>query len=350
VRKGFYILGILSLYFTTVMLLPVSAAQVVQLVPSNCHDATKDLRFGMGGSKGASSTTDILWVQSALVKEGFPVRQEQLGTFGVDTFLAVIGFQEKYEADILIPAGLAKGNGFVGPLTRNKLNSLYGCEAVLSAPVDINRVILDIQGVLLDASGISVTFCNDSPEDIPTFPIRIRINGILRDFDIKSALHAKTCYPARWSYQTWGLSYDPETLYTVVVLIDPLGYYKKSALLYPDLEAITLPAVQGTNPSVRSLLFKNGVVQATFCNLGTKDVSNFSVHAILNGVEKDFDITGAHKSGTCASVNWPFANWQITYSPGTGYTAVVIVNNNPNASGTDDFGTFSNAAAASGVL
>ncbi|MEO8637913.1 MAG: peptidoglycan-binding protein [Candidatus Taylorbacteria bacterium] len=44
--------------------------------------------------------------------------------FGPATHQAVIRFQNKYSAEILVPAGLVGGSGFVGPLTRAKLNSL----------------------------------------------------------------------------------------------------------------------------------------------------------------------------------------------------------------------------------
>lgn len=48
----------------------------------------------------------------------------ETGHFGTMTRAAVIRFQEKYADEILIPAGLIRGNGRVGLFTRAKLNAL----------------------------------------------------------------------------------------------------------------------------------------------------------------------------------------------------------------------------------
>jgi ABC-type transport system substrate-binding protein len=73
------------------------------------------------GSKGK----EVEELQKCLAKDSevYPERTVN-AFFGEQTKAAVIRFQEKYRKEILIPAGLKRGNGKVGPATRAQLNAL----------------------------------------------------------------------------------------------------------------------------------------------------------------------------------------------------------------------------------
>ena len=90
--------------------------------PAWCHDFKINLKFG-------DANNEVRNLQIALSKDP-EIYPEGIisGWFGPLTKAAVIHFQEKYQDEILVPWGLTKGTGFVGPTTRNKLNQLYGCQ------------------------------------------------------------------------------------------------------------------------------------------------------------------------------------------------------------------------------
>lgn len=69
-------------------------------------------------AKGDGLIQEVAALQTALTKEGFNVSGDSKGTFGDATAAAVVAFQGKY--------GITQ-TGTVGPITRAKLNSLYGC-------------------------------------------------------------------------------------------------------------------------------------------------------------------------------------------------------------------------------
>lgn len=85
---------------------------------SFCYTFTNNISLGQSG-------TDVTNLQTALQKDGESITISN--TFDDQTASAVSAFQEKYRGDILTPAGLSAGTGYVGSRTIAKLNALFGC-------------------------------------------------------------------------------------------------------------------------------------------------------------------------------------------------------------------------------
>lgn len=87
---------------------------------TNLCQISSNLYFGLRNSQEVRCLQEFLKSQgSAIYPEGLVT-----GNFAEKTRLAVIRFQEKYAADILAPVGLARGSGYVGSQTRQKITQL----------------------------------------------------------------------------------------------------------------------------------------------------------------------------------------------------------------------------------
>ncbi|MBS3903019.1 MAG: hypothetical protein KGZ30_01435 [Anaplasmataceae bacterium] len=106
----------------------LSNAQKVSNLP--CYTLTRDLSLGASGD-------EVSGLHRALEQEGFELGLEKSSKiFGEKTASAVVGFQQKYAKDVLEPIGLQYGTGYFGKLTREKVNSIYGCGA---KPIDLTQ-------------------------------------------------------------------------------------------------------------------------------------------------------------------------------------------------------------------
>ena len=85
----------------------------------SCQKFENNLYYGLKSS-------EVSCLQEFLTAQGKEIYPEALvtGFFGPLTQAAVIRFQEEYTSEILIPLGLSQGTGFVGEMTRSKLNQL----------------------------------------------------------------------------------------------------------------------------------------------------------------------------------------------------------------------------------
>ena len=86
-----------------------------------CSEIKNNLYFGLKGNQEVSCLQEFLKNQGAdIYPEGLVT-----GNFLSLTQQAVIRFQEKYASEILAPLGLVKGTGYIGQMTRNKINQLF---------------------------------------------------------------------------------------------------------------------------------------------------------------------------------------------------------------------------------
>lgn len=77
---------------------------------------------------GMKNSNDVRELQKILQKEGLLVGASPIdGSFFLDTKNAVIKFQQKY--------GITPAEGFVGPITKKKINELYGGTTITSTPI-----------------------------------------------------------------------------------------------------------------------------------------------------------------------------------------------------------------------
>ncbi len=101
----------------------------VQAVSTNeCFSFTRNLKLGMSG-EDVRAVQKLLNsdVRTAIASSGVGSHGNESVYFGLKTKLAVMKFQEIYSKEVLAPAGLTQGSGFVGILSRTKFASL--CEA-----------------------------------------------------------------------------------------------------------------------------------------------------------------------------------------------------------------------------
>ena len=89
-------------------------------VTITCRSIENNLYYGMKNNQQVSCLQRFLKNQGPEVYPGGLIT----GNFGNLTYQAVIRFQEKYKTEILAPAGLEKGTGFVGLSTRSKINKM----------------------------------------------------------------------------------------------------------------------------------------------------------------------------------------------------------------------------------
>ena len=86
----------------------------------SCSAITSNLYYGVEQAAQVRCLQEVLRDQGTAI---YPEAQVT-GSFSLATQAAVLRFQQKYASEILTPAGLKKGTGYVGASTRAKINQL----------------------------------------------------------------------------------------------------------------------------------------------------------------------------------------------------------------------------------
>jgi len=185
-----------------------------------CHDFNRNLKYGNAGE-------EVRALQTALQKEGF-YKRTITGDFDEYTASAVVGFQEKYKEDVLVPWGLEHGTDYVGPTTRAKLNKLYGCSkpsiTVLSPNGGEKWVVGKTYEITWRSSGIDkvdVSLCGQIPIDIagnclPVIAEDISANLGKYSWTIPSDISPKDGYRIRIFDGKTNLQDDTDNYFSIV--------------------------------------------------------------------------------------------------------------------------------------
>jgi hypothetical protein len=176
--------------------------------------------------------------------------------FGPLTENAVMRFQEFYRADILTPAGLANPTGYVGPSTRNKLNSLLA-------------LARGTTGIYTAQSG-TLQLANTGTRGTPADK---EASGIIIAGPETSLIQAKDLYTATTSYGDRIYGLPPSALNSSVNTTKPTG----------SLSIIGLSTYQ-TKPNVVMSIFGNNFTSKNNVFLGPVHIGSYSSNITGNQI------------------------------------------------------------------
>lgn len=123
--------GVLS----SLLALPFSAS-----AETGCGQFTRNLKLGISGEDVRALQVFLnADTRTKIAESGLGSPGNESTYFGGKTKLAVAKFQELYKSEVLAPAGLTRGSGLVGALSRAKIAALCGAAGNISATTNTTK-------------------------------------------------------------------------------------------------------------------------------------------------------------------------------------------------------------------
>ena len=287
-----------------------------------CHTFTNYL-------VASSANEEVSYLQTTLTKQGLDVSGDNSGTFGDDTAAAVVSFQAKY--------GIRQ-TGTVGPITRAKLNSIYGCNgAIPTTQTSIainspsgqvfpygNTMQIPVSWTITNAPtqyGINLIILNSNGGMVGT------IGGILTNINVNNYNWGYTLQPGQYKIKaqvcTIGATMEAgPTCAAVLASDDSNGYFSVTGS-----SSITI-----TSPEAFDVWKIGEIHNITWTSTGLSDnvvirISSPNTYAIIATVP-----------ASQGSYSWPVGSTRNGYAEParSDYKIEITDSNNPQISDTSD--------------